>query len=92
MWYSRPWPRPEVGLAADVARYGAGVVCPGEAVQLADALDKLCRNPAQRERMGQAGVQTVREHFSWTAIAGQTVQLYHELTEKSIRNRKTSTC
>jgi starch synthase len=35
--------------------------------------------------MGEAGRKRVEEHFSWTAIAAQTIQMYEELIAEKRR-------
>jgi glycogen synthase len=39
----------------------------------------LMADPALRERFGKAGRRRAEEHFSWKAIASQTVELYQSL-------------
>ena len=48
---------------------------------LADAINRLARDPALRRRFGLAGRQRVIEHFSWAAIADTTLALYRSLVE-----------
>jgi alpha-maltose-1-phosphate synthase len=47
---------------------------------LADALNRLLADPAQRERMGLAGRARVEREFAWDAIARHTADLYSHLT------------
>ena len=49
---------------------------------LADAVNKLARDPALRERFGKAGRDRVVAHFSWDAIAQATAALYGSLVEQ----------
>jgi alpha-maltose-1-phosphate synthase len=46
---------------------------------LASAVNRLLADPALRERMGQAGRRRVEEHFTWSAIARRTAELYESL-------------
>lgn len=46
---------------------------------LAAPITALLQNPGEAKRMGEAGRKRVEEHFSWTAIAGQTIDLYKSL-------------
>jgi alpha-maltose-1-phosphate synthase len=46
---------------------------------LAAAINGLLRDPARRERMARAGRERVQQHFAWSAIASQTVELYRGL-------------
>jgi starch synthase len=46
---------------------------------LATRVTELLKDPAKAKAMGEAGRRRVEEHFSWTAIAAQTVELYESL-------------
>jgi len=46
---------------------------------LAAKLSDLLTDKARAKQFGQAGRQRVEEHFSWTAIADQTIDLYQSL-------------
>ncbi|MEO1091234.1 MAG: glycogen synthase [Pseudomonadota bacterium] len=46
---------------------------------LAAAINRLARDPKLRARMGKAGRQRVLEHFTWDAIAQETIELYRSL-------------
>jgi alpha-maltose-1-phosphate synthase len=46
---------------------------------LAERINELMRNQQLRERFGKAGRKRVEEHFSWTAIAAKTKELYETL-------------
>ena len=47
---------------------------------IAERLNALLADPARAEAMGKAGRRRAIEHFSWPAIAQQTVELYRSLT------------
>jgi alpha-maltose-1-phosphate synthase len=47
--------------------------------ELATAVNRLLADPALRERMGEAGRQRVEAHFTWSAIARRTADLYETL-------------
>jgi glycogen synthase len=49
------------------------------AQRLAAALNRLLADPALCQRMGQQGRTWVEEHFSWRAVAQQTLALYRRL-------------
>jgi starch synthase len=49
---------------------------PAFSLRLAEAINRLARDPALRHRFGRAGRQRVLEHFSWDAIAARTLDLY----------------
>src|SRR3984957_6060279 len=46
---------------------------------LAARITELLQNPALAKAMGEAGRKRVEDHFSWTAIAAQTIKMYEEL-------------
>jgi starch synthase len=46
---------------------------------LAARITELLHDPSKAKAMGEAGRKRVEEHFSWTAIAAQTIQLYESL-------------
>ena len=52
------------------------------AKDLAARIMQLLADPAKAQRMGEAGRKRVEEHFSWTAIAAQTIELYESLIAK----------
>jgi alpha-maltose-1-phosphate synthase len=52
------------------------------AKDLAARLTELLKDPGKAKRMGEAGRRRVEEHFSWTAIAAQTIKLYEGLVAK----------
>jgi starch synthase len=52
------------------------------AKDLAARITELLHDPAKCKRMGEAGRRRVEEHFSWTAIAAQTIKLYESLIAK----------
>src|SRR6201996_3098382 len=49
------------------------------AKDLAAKVSALLADPAKAKAMGEAGRRRVEEHFSWTAIAAQTIDLYRGL-------------
>ncbi len=49
---------------------------------LADAINQLARDPALRARFGKAGRERAIAHFSWDAIARDTVALYRTVVEQ----------
>ena len=49
---------------------------------LAERITGLLNDPEKAQRMGEAGRKRVEEHFSWTAIAAQTIKLYEGLVAK----------
>ena len=49
---------------------------------LAAPIAALLADPKRAKRLGEAGRKRVEAHFSWTAIADQTITLYKSLTRK----------
>jgi glycogen synthase len=75
----------ETGLLVDVDPTEGDSVEPadpeGFARRLADGVNALMADPARRDRMGAAARQRVEEHFSWRAIAEQTLAFYETLLD-----------
>jgi glycosyltransferase involved in cell wall biosynthesis len=63
----------------EVAESNAGRVVPRTVDALAAALADVFDDPAEAERMGQAGRQLVRERFTWPAIAAASLTTYGNL-------------
>jgi len=61
------------------------LVAPGPdfVARLAERVNALVRHPETARRFGQAGRQRVLDHFSWPAIAAQTVGLYRRVLGQS---------
>jgi glycosyltransferase involved in cell wall biosynthesis len=72
----------ETGLLVDL-RLQPGTFAPvdpaGFARDLATAINTVALDERLQIRMGQAGRRRVEEHFSWAAIAEQTLALYQAL-------------
>ena len=60
---------------------GTGTPLDPEAFEqaMAERLIKVLDDPAKARRMGQAGLERARTHFSWEAIGAKTVELYKRL-------------
>ena len=67
-----PGLKPGTFEPADPAAFSAG---------LAEAINRLARDPGLRERFGRNGRRRVLDHFSWDAIARTTLGLYRSLVE-----------
>ncbi|MDB9540831.1 glycosyltransferase family 4 protein [Anabaenopsis arnoldii] len=53
-----------------------GILCPpGDAIALAEALEKLWRSPTLRSSLGQAARQKVMQNHTWDAIAQQILHI-----------------
>jgi glycosyltransferase involved in cell wall biosynthesis len=60
------------------------LVQPGDALALAEALARLAIEPELARRLGQAGLQRLRQHFSVEKMVGDTELLYRELVEERL--------
>ncbi len=49
----------------------------------AAALNKVLADPELAQRYGQAGRRRAQEHFSWDAIAEQTVEFYRQVLQRA---------
>ena len=70
---------PEVGLAAEVERSGAGVVTSNDPPTLAAALRALLADPVRRAEMGRRGRAAVEARYTWEHVAVQMEELYARL-------------
>ncbi len=72
----------ETGLLVDLA-LKPGTFDPVDPARfsrdLAEAINRVALDPGLAERLGLAGRQRVEDHFSWGAIAHQTLDLYRSL-------------
>jgi glycosyltransferase involved in cell wall biosynthesis len=70
-----------VGGFTEVAEeHGAArLVAPGDAAELAGALNELIADDAERTRLGQAAARAAATHYSWDDVARRHVELYREL-------------
>ncbi|QMS88352.1 glycosyltransferase family 4 protein [Nostoc edaphicum CCNP1411] len=67
----------QIGQLADLIDTEVnGILCPpGDAIALAEALEKLWRSPTLRHTLGQAARQTVIAHHTWDAIAQKILHI-----------------
>jgi alpha-maltose-1-phosphate synthase len=76
----------ETGLLVPFEALGDGAAEPRDpetfSRDLADAIDRLMRDPDRRAAMGVAARKRVLEHFSWHRIAAVTMDFYRELVER----------
>jgi glycogen synthase len=73
----------ETGLLVPIEQAGGTSFDPVDPARfsrdLATAINALLADESRRERMAAAGRKRVEEHFSWSAIAQRTVDLYASL-------------
>lgn len=69
-----------------------GMLVPtGDYAALATAIADLLADPARRERIGRAARERAVDHFSWTATAAATAEVYRDAIDRSVaRLRKVS--
>jgi glycogen synthase len=75
----------ETGVLVPIEAEGGGSVEPRDpeafSRALADAVNALMDDPERRAGMGKAARARVLAHFSWQAIAAQTLDFYRDLLE-----------
>lgn len=69
---------PEVGLAAAIREYGAGMVVEGDPEALGPAIASLMNDPARRRELGERG-RTAAARYSWASVAEQMEAQYRSL-------------
>ena len=83
MSYGVPVVASDIGGITDIVEHDqSGVlVPPGDAAHLAQALERLARDPALRARLGSAGAQRVRSAFGWPEIMAKWDAVYRGLAQ-----------
>lgn len=64
------------------------LVPPADPKAIADAINKLLRNPELAKQFGRNGRKRVEQYFSWTSIAKKTEEMYLEMLEDWKRGKK----
>ena len=79
--FGKPMVVSAIGGFTEVAQEHGAVrlVPPGDAAELAAALNELVSDPAARETLAAAARAAAAGPYSWDAIATQTAELYAEL-------------
>jgi glycosyltransferase involved in cell wall biosynthesis len=79
--FGKPMVLSAVGGFVEVAReqHAAQLVAPGDADELADALEQLLADPAEMRRLGDAAAAAAAGPYSWDTVARQTLDAYNEL-------------
>ncbi len=82
----------ETGLLVDPG-LAEGTFDPADPAGFADALaaavNRLAADPGLRDRLGAAGRKRVEAHFSWDAIAAQTLRMYATVIDEHARRAGT---
>ncbi len=71
----------EVGLAADVEQAEAGIVIDGAPESLADAIQRLLRDPELRAQMGRRGRELVSARFTWDRVSREMEEHYLRIAQ-----------
>jgi glycosyltransferase involved in cell wall biosynthesis len=81
--FGKPMVLGDVGGFAEFGRRhdAARLVPPGDPAALADVLNELVANPAERDRLAAAARAAVAGSDGWDAIAERTLALYHRLRD-----------
>jgi glycosyltransferase involved in cell wall biosynthesis len=66
----------EVGLASDVEQAEGGIVIGGASESLAEAIQRLLRNPELRAQMGRRGRELVSTRFTWDRVGREMEEQY----------------
>lgn len=74
---------PDVQIAPEIARAGAGLVVEGTAEAVAAALEQLLASPESRHRLGSQGKILAANRYSWEAVAYEQ-QIIYELILKQL--------
>ena len=68
--------------------YGGGVICSPSVDSITVGLRRLLEaSEMERRTMGAAGIQMVRDHFTWTRVAEQFERLYSRFLEPAALTR-----
>jgi glycosyltransferase involved in cell wall biosynthesis len=80
MAHGRPVVASAVGGLLDLVVDGeTGVLVePRDVAALRAALERLLGDAEMRSRMGQAGRERIREHFTWPAVTDLTIEAYED--------------
>lgn len=76
---------PEVGLAPEVERGGAGLVCEGRPEVLAAGIERLIRDPGLASACGERGRVLADERYDWRIIARRMTDLYDRIRAEGRR-------
>lgn len=77
----------QVGLAQAVSEHGCGIVVDGDAASIASAIWQITHNPQRAVRLGEAGFDAVRNHYTWHRVGSRMRELYVRALRSSQRGR-----
>lgn len=76
----------KVQIWEDIQQAEAGWVTSCEVEDLTETLREALANSSERQRRGRKGKEFALEHYSWKAIAQQTIQAYETILNTKFRN------
>lgn len=84
MSYGVPVVASRIGGITDIVEDGNTglLVAPGDARQLAAAVQRLAEDVTLARRLGEAGRRLVQERFSWEALAARWEEVYRQVVDK----------
>jgi len=71
----------QVNIHTEVAAAGAGLVTTCDSADVAQAIDRLLRNPALGARLGAAGYRLVRLRYTHETVARELIRAYTRLLD-----------
>ena len=80
----------QIGIAADVQEYEAGLVAPCEALQLASAMQWLIDDPELRSGLSANARRLVADRFSVEAMTRSLLKLYDRVVSQKYTEADTS--
>ncbi len=92
MAYGRPVVASAVGGLLDLVVDGETglLVEPGDVAGLRAALERLLGDPELRKRLGDAGRERIRRHFSWRPVTDATLLAYRAAATRPARRSPSS--
>ncbi len=76
----------QVHIWPDIAQSESGWVCACTVEALSDRLRTALKNPGERQRRAAQAQLFAQAHYSWDAIAQETLQIYHRLLPQNPRS------
>jgi glycosyltransferase involved in cell wall biosynthesis len=78
---------PQVGIADIVLKHEAGMVINGSPETLGKGLQHMLSDPQELKKMGEKGRQAVEEHFTWSSVGSQMVEMYKDTIVRASGNK-----